>query len=123
MFVGVMRFTLGIVGSRSLKDKRSVVRSLKERVQHRLHLSIAEVALLDNPRRAAFGVACVSNSKTVCDQMLATVATMAGTLPDAVLTDRATEILPFGDGGSSLDARFEQPSVVRQADEDAEELG
>ena len=43
MFVGVLRFSLEIVGARSLKDKRSVVRSLKDRVQSRLRVSIAEV--------------------------------------------------------------------------------
>src|SRR4051812_8610492 len=99
MFVGVLRLTLDIVGARSLKDKRRVVRSFKERVQSRLRLSIAEVGELDDPRRAHLGVACVSNSATVCDQLMSDVASMAGTLPDALLTDRATEIVPFGEGG------------------------
>jgi uncharacterized protein YlxP (DUF503 family) len=108
MFVGVMRFSLEIVGARSLKDKRSVVRSLKERAQGRLRVSIAEVGMLDHPQHATFGVACVSNEAAVCDRMLADVASMAGTLPDAVLTDRATEILPFGEGGSGVQGGIEQ---------------
>jgi hypothetical protein len=108
MFVGVMRFSLEIVGARSLKDKRSVVRSLKERAQHRLHVSIAEVDLLDHPQRATFGVACVSNSAAVCDKQLADVAAMASKLPDAVLTDRATEIIPFGMGGRGVEGGIEQ---------------
>ena len=108
MFVGVMRFSLEIVGARSLKDKRSVVRSLKERAQNRLRVSIAEVGGLDDPRRAHFGVAVVSNAAAVCDQVLADVASMAGTLPDAVLTDRATEIVPFGEGGTGVRGGIEQ---------------
>ena len=72
-----------------IRDRRSVVRSLRERVQNRLRVSIAEISLLDNPQRATFGVACVSNEAAVCDKLLADVANMAGTLPDAVLTDRA----------------------------------
>jgi uncharacterized protein YlxP (DUF503 family) len=102
MFVGVLRLSLSIPGARSLKDKRSVVRSFKERAQSRLHVSVAEVGALDDPRRATFGVAVVSGSSTVCDQVLASVASMAGTLPDALLTDRATEILPLGEGGSGV---------------------
>jgi uncharacterized protein YlxP (DUF503 family) len=102
MFVGVLRLTLHIPGARSLKDKRSVVRSFKERAQSRLKVSIAEVGLLDHPQRAAFGVAVVSGSSTVCDQVLASVASMAGSLPDALLTDRATEIVPFGEGGAGV---------------------
>src|SRR5271163_2156510 len=106
MFVGVLRFSLDIVGARSLKDKRSVVRSLKERVQGRLRVSIAEISSLDHPQRATFGVACVSNDAAVCDRLLADVAHMAGTLPDAVLTDRATEIVPFGEGGAGIERIF-----------------
>ncbi len=102
MFVGVMRFSLEIVGARSLKDKRSVIRSLKERAQGRLRVSIAEVGAQDDHRRATFGVACVSSDAAICDKVLADVASMAGTLPDAVLTDRATEIVPFGAGGSGV---------------------
>src|SRR5277367_3363690 len=109
MFVGVMRFSLDIVGARSLKDKRSVVRSLKERAQGRLRVSIAEIGFLDHPQRATLGVACVSNDAAVCDKLLADVASMAGTLPDAVLTDRATEIVPFGDGGAGIERSFTVP--------------
>src|SRR4051794_29091855 len=119
MFVGVLRLSLQIVGARSLKDKRSVVRSFKERAQNRLRVSIAEIGSLDHPQYASFGVACVSNSATVCDQILSDVASMAGTLPDAVLTDRATEIVSFGEGGSGVRGGIEQ-ALGPQRDEDEE---
>jgi hypothetical protein len=108
MFVGVLRLRLEVPGARSLKDKRSVVRSFKERVQGRLKVAIAEVGVLDDPRRATLGVAVVSNSHTVCDQMLSSVVSMAGTLPDALLSDRATEIVSFGDGGRGVQGGIEQ---------------
>src|SRR5690349_2657544 len=102
MFVGVMRLALMIPGARSLKDKRRVVLSFKERVQGRLRVSIAEVGALEHPRHATLGVAVVSNEAAVCDSVLADVAAMAGGLPDAVLADRATEIIPFGAGGTGV---------------------
>lgn len=108
MFVGVLRLRLDIVGARSLKDKRSVVRSLKERAQARLRVSIAEIGVLDDPRRASLGVAVVSNSAVMCDKVLADVAAMAGSLPHAVLTDRATEIVSFGEGGAGVQGGIEQ---------------
>lgn len=108
MFVGILRLRLDIVGARSLKDKRSVVRSMKERAQARFKVSIAEIGQLDDPRRATLGVAVVSNSSAQCDRVLADVASMASTLSDAVLTDRATEILPFGEGGSGVQGGIEQ---------------
>jgi len=117
MFVGVMRFSLQIVGARSLKDKRSVVRSLKERAQSRLRVSIAEVGALDHPQQATLGVACVSNDAAMCDKLLADIGHMASTLPDAVLTDRATEIIPFGEGGRGVEGGIEQ-LALGSGDED-----
>jgi hypothetical protein len=102
MFVGVMRLGLVIPGARSLKDRRRVVLSFKERVQSRFRVSIAEVGALDHPRHATLGVAVVSNEAAVCDSVLADVAHAAGTLSDAVLADRATEIVPFGEGGGGV---------------------
>jgi uncharacterized protein YlxP (DUF503 family) len=96
------------------------VRSLKERAQARLKVSIAEVGLLDHPQRATFGVACVSNDAAVCDQQLADVAHMASTLPDAVLTDRATEIVSFGEGGRGVEGGIEQ-ALSRQSGPGEEE--
>jgi len=120
MFVGVLRFSLEIVGARTLKDKRSVVRSLKERVQGRLKVSIAEIGALDDPRRATFGVACVSNEAAVCDKLLEDVARMASVLPDAVLSDRATEIVPFGDAGRGVQGGIEQ--ALGRLDDDDEDV-
>lgn len=102
MFVGVLRLVLDVVGSRSLKDKRRVVLSFKERTQARFKVSVAEVSSLDHPRRAVLGVAVVSNDAALCDQVLDAIASIAGSLPDAVLVDRASEIVPFGEGGSNL---------------------
>lgn len=102
MFVGVMRLGLMIPGARSLKDRRRVVLSFKERVQGRFKVSIAEVGSLDHPRHATLGVAVVSNDAAVCDSVLADIASVAGSLPDAVLADRATEIVPFGASGGGV---------------------
>ncbi|HMY19635.1 MAG TPA: DUF503 domain-containing protein [Polyangium sp.] len=121
MFVGVLRFSLDIPGARSLKDKRSVVRSLKERIQGRLKVSIAEIGVLDDPRRATLGVAVVSNDSTVCDQVMSSVMNVASTVHDAVLTDRATEIVSFGDGGRGIQGGIEQLFDTTNPDENDDE--
>lgn len=107
MYVGVMRLGLMIPGARNLKDKRRVVLSFKERVQGRFRVSVAEVGSLDHPRHATLGVAVVSNDATVCDSVLADIGAVAGALPDAVLADRATEIVSFGAGGSGVQGGIE----------------
>jgi uncharacterized protein YlxP (DUF503 family) len=97
MFVGVLRLTFHIPHARSLKEKRSVVRRFRDRVRARFDVSIAEVGAQDLHQRAVFGVSVVSSDAAVCDSVLAQVARAAETAEDAVLTDRATEVVPFGD--------------------------
>ena len=108
MHVGVMRLVLEIPGARSLKDKRQVVRSFKERVKSRLSVSIAEVDHHDKLQRATFGVAVVSGDSGMCEELLGRVTSMAGSLPDAILADRATELFPFGEGGAGVRGGIEQ---------------
>lgn len=102
MYVGILRLGLSLVGAQSLKDKRRVVRSFKERAQARYRVAIAEVGELDHPKRAWLGVATVSNEAAQCDSVLEEVAAAAANLGDAILTERATEIVPFGFGGKGV---------------------
>jgi uncharacterized protein YlxP (DUF503 family) len=97
MFVGVLRLTFHVPHARSLKDKRRVVLKFRDRVRARFDVSIAEVAEQDKLQRAVFGVSVVSSDAAVCDSVLEQVAHVAETQEDAVLTDRETEVVPFGD--------------------------
>jgi len=47
----------------SLKDKRRVVKSLKDRIAHGHNVSIAEVGALDEHRRSIIGIAMVANER------------------------------------------------------------
>ena len=59
MIVGILQLELDIPGAESLKDKRRVIRSLKDRL-HREHLvSIAEIGRLQSPSSALLALACV----------------------------------------------------------------
>jgi len=105
-----MRIALEIPGARSLKDKRQVVRSFKERVKARLSISIAEVGHQDKLQRATFGVAVVSGDAAICEELLGHVTSMASSLPNALVTDRATEIIAFGEGGQGVRGGLGQSS-------------
>ena len=65
MTVGVLQVELSIPDAMSLKDKRRVVKSLKDRIAHGHNVSIAEVGALDEHRRSILGMAMVSNDKPV----------------------------------------------------------
>jgi len=97
MFVGVLRLTFHVPHARSLKDKRRIVLRFRDRIRSRFDVSIAEVEAQDKLQRAIFGVSVVSSEAAVCDSMLEQVARAAETQEDAVLTDRQTEIVSFGD--------------------------
>jgi hypothetical protein len=97
LFVGVLRLTFHIPHAQSLKDKRSVVRKFQDRVRARFSVSVAEVDAQDLLQKAVFGVSVVSGEAAVCDSVLEKVAHMAETQEEAVLTDRATELIPIGE--------------------------
>jgi len=61
MIVGSLRVRLLIRESRSLKDKRQVVKSIKDRLANRFNVSAAEVDGLDNRQVAVLGFAMVGN--------------------------------------------------------------
>ncbi|HEV8550109.1 MAG TPA: DUF503 domain-containing protein, partial [Polyangiaceae bacterium] len=84
MFVGVLRLVLSIPGARSLKDRRQVVKSLKDRVRARLPVSIAEVGELERWQVATLGVAVVSNDAARCSEVLSAAVGMARVARDAV---------------------------------------
>jgi uncharacterized protein YlxP (DUF503 family) len=97
MFVGVLRLTFHIGGARSLKDKRRVVQKIRDRIRSRFEVSVAEVEAQDLHQRAVFGVSVVSSDAGVCDSVLEQVARVAQAVGDAVLTDRATELVTIGE--------------------------
>jgi uncharacterized protein YlxP (DUF503 family) len=75
MIVGSLRVRLLVRESRSLKDKRQVVRSIKDRLRNSFNVSVAEVDAEDNRQLVVLGVAMVSNEvahvKGALEQILA----------------------------------------------------
>ncbi len=98
MTVGVARLGFYLEGTTSLKDKRSVVRPVVERVRNRFNVGIAEIEDLDDIRVATLAVVCVSNSAPHVDEMLATVIEFIESRVElGVLREIETEVIPFGD--------------------------
>jgi uncharacterized protein YlxP (DUF503 family) len=74
MIVGSLQVRLLIRESRSLKDKRQVVRSIVDRLRNSFNVSVAEVEALDHRQLVVLGIAMVSNeashSKAVFEQIV-----------------------------------------------------
>jgi uncharacterized protein YlxP (DUF503 family) len=61
MIVGTLRVRLLIREARTLKDKRQVVKSIKDRLRNGFNVSVAEVDALENRQLAELGLAMVAN--------------------------------------------------------------
>ncbi len=70
MVVGVMTWQLSLPGCSSLKEKRTVVRSLKDRLSHRFNVSVAETGQQDVLTRAELSVALVATDGRFATEVL-----------------------------------------------------
>ena len=61
MIVGTLRIRLLLRQARTLKDKRQVVKSIKDRLRNNFNVSVAEIEEQDNRQLAVLGLAMVSN--------------------------------------------------------------
>ncbi|HUO83958.1 MAG TPA: DUF503 domain-containing protein [Thermoanaerobaculia bacterium] len=94
MVVGVGIYELRIAHARSLKDKRMVVRSLRDQVRN-LGVSCSEVALQDLHQRARLAAAVVGSDQAAVERVLRSVLEKFESCGDASLAGWHSEILPF----------------------------
>ena len=71
--MGLGVWELHLAGCQSLKDKRSVLSSLKDRVRQRFNVSVAETGHQDTWQRAEVACAVVTTDRRHADQTLAAV--------------------------------------------------
>ena len=93
MTVGVLQIEFAIPDAFSLKDKRRVVKSLKDRIAHGHNVSVAEVAALDEHRRAVLGVAMVSNDSRYVESGLSKLVDFVRMVPQISLIDYQIDLL------------------------------
>jgi len=73
MIVGVMTTQLHMQGITSLKEKRSIVKSVVGRLKNRFNISIAEVDHQDKKSCAGLAITTVSNDGRFIDQQFDTI--------------------------------------------------
>jgi uncharacterized protein YlxP (DUF503 family) len=93
MILGILQFELLIPDPESLKDKRNIVKSLKDRL-HREHLcSVAEVAMQDSMTTAVLGLALVGSDGAHIGRVLDQITAKLHALADARLNSCTRQIL------------------------------
>lgn len=73
MVVLRMEIHLRLYAAQSLKDKRLVVKSVKERLRNRFNVAVAEVGALDRWRDAELGVVSVGSDRRIVDAELQSI--------------------------------------------------
>lgn len=93
MTVGVLQLELSIGDAMSLKDKRRIVKSLKDRIAFSHNVSIAEVGALDEHRRCIMGVAMVANDHAYVDGAMNKLIDFVKTVHSVDLIDYQLDFL------------------------------
>ena len=91
--VGVLTLELRLEQSHSLKDKRHVVKSLKDRLRHKFNVAVAEIDGQDLWQRATVAAVTVSPSHDFAEKVLRSVEDEAASLLGAALADTNVEWL------------------------------
>jgi uncharacterized protein YlxP (DUF503 family) len=73
MPIAYLTLELRIEGAHSLKDKRQVLRSVKDRLRNSFNISIAEIEATDLWQRATLGIVSISDSRDYLEGLMRNV--------------------------------------------------
>ena len=92
MHIGVLQFTIEIPHATSLKDKRSVIKGLRERLRRSFNISIAEVNDQDEWTFATMGITAAGSNIPQINSILDRILNSLQDWRDATLADHRIEI-------------------------------
>jgi uncharacterized protein YlxP (DUF503 family) len=107
MTVGIARLTLLIPESHSLKEKRMVLRRVKDRTRNKFNLAIAEVGEHDIWQRAQLGISVLGNDRRFVESALDEVIRFIR--GEVEIVDVEREISTFGDRFGKNELEFGLP--------------
>ena len=93
IIVGLCTVELFIPESQSLKDKRKVLLSLKDRLREKFNLSVAEVDGQDLWQKAVLGLACVADEGRYVTQVLDQALNLIRSVPVVEIVQSRVELL------------------------------
>jgi uncharacterized protein YlxP (DUF503 family) len=93
MVIGVLQLELGVGDAMSLKDKRRVILSLKDRLAHGHNVSVAEVGAQDEHRRAILGLVMAGSDSRYVEGALSKIVDFVRGVPQVDLLDYQIEML------------------------------
>jgi uncharacterized protein len=91
--VGVVTLELRLEGAHSLKEKRHVVESLKDRLRHKFNVAVAEIDYQETWQRAAVAAVTVSSDRAHAGKVLEAVEDEAAAILGRELAGSSVEWL------------------------------
>jgi uncharacterized protein YlxP (DUF503 family) len=95
MYVGILKIALAIGDAHSLKDKRMVLRRIKDRVRERLHVTLNEVGEHDVWQRAELGCAVASGERAKALEVIDDVVRVAMSAGGGEIIAIARDVVTF----------------------------
>jgi hypothetical protein len=93
MRIGVLRVHFSILDAHSLKEKRMVIRSLKDRLLNNFNVSVAEVGSNDKWQVGEIGIAAVGNESRFVSSVMENVKNFIQSNPAIRVIEAEIEIL------------------------------
>jgi len=93
MAVGLLTLELHIAEAQSLKDKRQVLRSLKDRLRGTFNVAVAELDFEDTWQRSVVGVVTLANDETHVEELLQKVLNEVDKLVGPLLVAHHVDLL------------------------------
>jgi len=104
MPIAYLTLEIRIEAAHSLKDKRQVVRSLKDRLRNSFNVSVAEIDVTDLWQRATLGVVSISDSRDYLEGLMRNVENAAVRLANNNGAEIVDTFLDYLDSGDSEEA-------------------
>lgn len=101
MIVAVSIFEIHIPQAQSLKEKRMVVKSLRDRIRNKFEVSVAEIGAHDLHQRGRLGIAVVTTDQTMAEKILQSIEEFVASNLDGNIIGWANEFIDF-DGDAPL---------------------
>lgn len=93
MVVGILQVELRVDDAESLKDKRRIVQSIKDRLHREHQVSVAEVATQDDWHVATLGIALAASDVKATQSTLDQVLDKIRAKRDCYISDHKLEVL------------------------------
>jgi|UniRef100_A0A7C6AFT4 uncharacterized protein YlxP (DUF503 family) len=92
-FVGICDIDLHIENCHSLKDRRNILLSLKEKIKNRMNVAICEFGDSNLWQRSQLAIVTCSNTKNIVESTLREVLEFIGKFPSVIVLNSESRII------------------------------